>query len=136
MTRHTLVLALLVLAAAVPVTAQRQPDQGKRPDDLMKRKLEQAQKVLEGVATNNFDLIERGADELQVISKRAEWRVLQTPDYNRQSDEFRRHAAALTKAAREKNTDAAALAYVQMTMSCVNCHKYVREARIARAGGD
>ncbi len=79
----------------------------------------------------DFALIEKHADELIILSKKAEWAVLQTPEYNRQSDDFRRNADSLTKAAKEKNLDAAALTYVQLTMSCVNCHKHVRETRIA-----
>ena len=49
---------------------------------------------------------------------------------------FRRQANALTKAAQEKNLDAATLAYVRLTMSCVDCHKFVRGKIIANAAGD
>jgi hypothetical protein len=38
----------------------------------------------------------------------------------------------MVKMAKDKNLDGAALAYVQLTMSCVNCHKYVREIRMTR----
>ncbi len=34
---------------------------------------------------------------------------------------------ALVHASREKNLDGATLAYVQLTLSCVNCHKVVRD---------
>ena len=47
------------------------------------------------------------------------------------SVEFRRTADAITAAAKKKNLDGAALAYVDMTMKCVNCHKYVRGVRIS-----
>ena len=30
--------------------------------------------------------------------------------------------------AKAKNIDGATLAYVQLTVNCVNCHKYVRES--------
>ena len=41
----------------------------------------------------------------------------------------RRIADDLVKKATEKNLDGAALAYVEMTLTCVKCHKHVREAR-------
>ncbi len=102
------VLPLLVLAAAagllLSTTLSQTPKKGRNL--LMQQKLGHAQKVLEGVAIADFALIEKHADELIILSKKAEWAVL--------------------------NLDGAALAYVQLTMSCVNCHKHVRETRIAR----
>jgi cytochrome c556 len=58
-----------------------------------------------------------------------EWMVLQTPEYRERSNEFRRSVNAITEAARSKNLDAATLAYVDATMKCVACHKYVRKAQ-------
>jgi hypothetical protein len=101
-------------------------------DLIMRQKLEHAQKVLEGIAVKDFDLLEKNAVHLMILSKKAEWKVLTTPEYELRSDEFRRHADSLAKAAKDKNLDGAALAYVQMTMSCVNCHKHVRDERMAR----
>jgi cytochrome c556 len=122
-------VALLVLVTAVG----RTDDEPKRGRDLiMQQKLGSAQKVLEGLAIKDFNLIEKHADELGILSKRAEWLVLKTPEYTRHSDDFRRNAETMSRMAKEKNLDGAALAYVQLTMSCVNCHKYVREVRIAR----
>lgn len=33
-------------------------------------------------------------------------------------------------AAKKKNIDGAALAYMETTMKCVSCHKYVRAVRL------
>ena len=111
----------------------------KKPDPIMKQKLVHAQKIMEGIALGNFETIERNADELIIISHKAGWRVLQTPDYTRFSDEFRRNCENVAKGAKQKNIDAASLAYVQMTLTCVACHKHVREVRMAcmpEGGGD
>jgi hypothetical protein len=99
----------------------------------MKKKLEHAQKLLEGIAMRDFELIEKQADNLVLISKKAEFLALKTPDYTMYSEDFRRNAERAGRMAREKNVDGAALAYVQMTMNCVNCHKHVREVRMASA---
>jgi hypothetical protein len=96
---------------------------------LMKRKLENSQKVLEGLALNNFDKIGKHAEELIEISKQAEWKFIKTPEYELYSNEFRRSAEEMVKKAKQKNLDGATLAYVDMTFSCVRCHKYVRETR-------
>jgi hypothetical protein len=104
--------------------------------DLMHKKLKHAQKVLEGLAVNDFDMIAKHAQELMLLSKKAEWMVVKTPKYELRSNEFRRTAEDLIQNAKQKNIDAATLSYMDMTMSCVRCHKYVREIRRARLDED
>ena len=64
-----------------------------------------------------------------VISKSLEWKVLKTPRYELHSNQFRRTLEELTDKAKEKNLDGAALSYVELTLTCVKCHKHVREKR-------
>ncbi len=99
--------------------------------EIMKLKLDYAQSLLTGIATENYDLISLNADSLSRLSQAAAWRVRQTPQYELFSAEFRRHVEAVSKAAKDRNLDAASLAYVQMTLSCVQCHKYMRGAKTA-----
>jgi hypothetical protein len=126
--RFGLWISAAAIAAGAVVTAHLW---AQAPEPLMRQKLRHAQKVLEAAAMQDFPTLEQSAAELINISKRAEWGVFKTPEYVVQSDEFRRNAATLAKAARDKNTDGTALAYVQMTMNCFNCHKHVRDARMA-----
>ena len=109
-----------------------QAKEPRKVSELMQRKLTSSQKILEGLALNDFDKIRENADELIQVSKIAEWHVLKTPMYELHSNEFRRTAETLGTRAKEKNLDGAALAYVEMTLTCVRCHKYVREIRQAR----
>jgi hypothetical protein len=100
--------------------------------ELMQGKLKHSQKVLEGLALADYDEIAKNAEELISISKQAEWKVIKTPQYEMRSNEFRRTADELIKNAEAKNLDAAALSYVELTMTCVKCHKYVRGVRQVR----
>lgn len=102
------------------------PDSKATTKDAMKRKLEHAQKALEGITMEKFDSLEKNAAALVKLSQTEAWRTIETDEYRLFSEEFRRHAKALQNAAKKKNIDAASLAYVQMTLTCVNCHKYVR----------
>jgi hypothetical protein len=123
----------VVLAAAcllVPGEAQEQP--AVRPDavaDFMRAKLAHSQDVLEGLTLEDYDKIARGAQELALASQASSWQVLQTEDYARQSAEFRRSCDSLRNAAKAHNLDGAALAWMEVTMKCVQCHKYVRGQR-------
>jgi cytochrome c556 len=100
--------------------------------DFMRVKLSYSQKVLEGLTTEDFDLIAKNSQAMSLLSQATNWQVLQTAEYLQQSQDFRHTADALTEAARKKNLDGAALAYVELTMKCINCHKYVRGVRTAR----
>ena len=105
-----------------------------KADDVgpfMRAKLAHAQDVLAGLALEDFDAIARGAQELALASQAASWQVLQTPEYARQSAEFRRSCETLKKTAKEGNLDGAALAWMEVTMKCVQCHKYVRDEQDA-----
>jgi len=99
---------------------------------LMANKLKNSQRLLEGLALADFTKISRSAEELIQLSKTAEWMVLKTPRYELHSNEFRRAAETVLRKARAKNLDGAALAYFDMTMSCLRCHQYVREQRDVR----
>lgn len=132
---RTLIVAVLVVASTAALYSQGQEPPRER-NLIMQQKLLHAQKLLEGVAMANFPMLEKHAEEIIILSKRAEWRVLQTPEYARYSDELRRNAEAITRHAQKKNIDGATLAYLQMTLNCVECHKYVREVRITQNDGD
>jgi hypothetical protein len=136
MKRHWFLLSVVVgLALAVVLPGWSAPEKPKAPE-LMQKKLKHAQKLLEALANNDFPALAKNADELIQISKEAEWRAIKTPRYELFSDQFRSHAEELVKHAKDKNIDGVALAYVEMTLSCVKCHKYIREVRMASLDGD
>jgi hypothetical protein len=118
----------LALAAADSLAQTAAPPETDKVAVFMRAKLAHADHVLEGLAVADFELIERAAQELSLASLDSNWQVLQTEDYVRQSAEFRRSCDALKKAAQEKNLDGATLAWVDVTLKCVQCHKYVRDA--------
>lgn len=99
---------------------------------LMQKKLTYAQKVLEGIALADLDKVGDNAKELALLSKQVEFMVLKTPQYELHANNFRRALEDIQKGVNQKNLDAATLGYMDMTMSCVRCHKHVREVRIAR----
>ena len=133
-TKFLLLTVLLALAAGLSV-ALAQTKRNRAAKEFMRDKLELSQRVLEGLATEDYDLIIAKGTRLSAMSKEADWRVFENPDYDQQSVTFRRHVNSLVKAAKDKNLDAATLAYVRVTMSCVDCHKLVRGKLVASADG-
>jgi hypothetical protein len=125
------ILAVCTLVAGLPLVRgdSAEPDKLR---ELMQRKLQASQKVLEGIALNDFDKISKSAEDLLLISKATDWKVVRTPAYELYSNEFRRNVDNLVRMAREKNLDGAVLSYLDLTLNCVKCHKYVREIRMTR----
>jgi len=124
-------ILLPLLIALIAIGAQLKPLPPRLDTAaLMKSKLAAAQKVLEGIATEDYNEIARNAELLVGYSQAAGWMIQQSPDYQRFTLDFRRQATALARAARRKNVDGATVAYFQMTVSCVNCHKYIRDSRV------
>jgi cytochrome c556 len=123
--RITATLTILLMASAVGERAQGQD----RLAAFMQAKLTHAEKTLEGLAKADYDLIVKHSQAISLLCEDELWAVLETPEYRERSNEFRRNVNAITDAGRKKNLEAATLAYVNATMNCVTCHKYVRETR-------
>lgn len=99
---------------------------------LMRQKLEHAQKILEGTTSEDYELVLKHAAELRNLTGEKEWKVLPTVEYNQLSMEFLRAVDSLESAAKVKEQDGVDLAYLNLTMKCMYCHKYVRTTRAAR----
>jgi hypothetical protein len=126
----TIGLALLAMGATLLVARGQEPRPRTRAD-FMRLKLEYSKLVLEGLTLENYATIIKNAEALKRLSEAAEWEVPTIPnvgEYVTFTSEFQRLADELVKKAREKNMDGATLAYLRLTMNCVNCHKYVRQA--------
>jgi hypothetical protein len=132
MKKMLILSAVLALLMGGPTLGQ---DSAKQRKKLMIDKLKNAQLLLEGLALNDFDKVKKSAQELMIISKAVEWQVMKTPRYQLYSDAFRESVEKVIQKAKAKDIDGVALGYVDMTLTCVKCHQYVREVRDARLPG-
>ena len=53
--------------------------------------------------------------------------MLEAEEYIQRSTDFRRSLEKLTQAAKQKNLDGASLAYIDVTIKCLQCHEYIRK---------
>jgi hypothetical protein len=123
-------IAVLTLAVvALEATRAEQPTAKRTRAEFMRQKLGFSKDALEGLALEQFALIEKSGKALKRLSEAAEWEVGTIPnftDYVAMTTEFQRYADDLIKQAKQKNIDGATLAYLKLTTSCVQCHKFVR----------
>lgn len=97
------------------------------PETLMRQKLEHAQGLLSALSIGDFERMISNSKELQRISLEARWSQPHSPAYADLGEEFRSALERIVVAAEKQNIDAAALNYVQVVLTCVQCHKVVRE---------
>jgi hypothetical protein len=140
-----LVLTFVALAACAaaaagqeqqPTKVERQKADPKKVKELMRRKLENAQKILEAITMNDLDKIALHADDLIKVSKEAAWIVFKTPQYEMNSDDFRHSAEKLIRQSKAKDLESAKLTYLEITMTCFHCHRYVRDVGMVRFNPD
>ena len=128
--------ACLAVVAAAQSTPEEEPPRLPTSDIVafMRLKLNHAQKVLEGIALEDFTMIEKHSQRMSLLAQDENWMVMETPEYAHHSADFRRAADNITAMAREKNLDGATDGYIALTKNCVSCHKYTRGVRMAGLG--
>ena len=123
---RALTILTLVVMAGFEVPAQT-PDTGR----LMRLKLAHSQKILEAILTSDFALLENESAALAQATKLSAWSIFYSPEYNRQSGAFVRAVDDLRDAAMGKDLEGAASSYLSLTLTCFQCHRYIKNRRIA-----
>lgn len=121
--------AILAVAIAALWAVHASEAQTEGVGKIMRQKLELAQDILEGVTTEDYKKILESTAPLIALTHRADWKTIDRPEYLGFSMEFRRTIDQLADSARRQSNDGVAYAYVQMTMACVQCHRFVRDVK-------
>lgn len=105
------------------------PSAGKKVErqKFMAAKLSISQELLRGVVLSDFDALQKSATAMNVLTLAEEWRVSDSEEYRRMSEDLRRFSRQLLKAGGDKDIEAATLAYQRMTLCCVECHRASRK---------
>ncbi len=103
------------------------PNHNEQQSALMLAKLASSQKIVEGLVSNDFEQIRRGATELNRICDATEWSARNDQAYAHHRTELRRQAQKLSKLADERNLDGAAYTYMHSLTTCISCHEYCRD---------
>lgn len=96
--------------------------------DFMRTKLLITQNIFEGLTIGDFDLIDAGIEKVKSVTRAESWIAIDDDIYRHLTDDFTTTVERLEAAAKTKNIDAIALRYYEMSTSCIDCHKHVREA--------
>ncbi len=103
-----------------------------RPANWMKQKLEMSQNILAGLTKGDFKSVETNALQMNVVNFLEKEVAQDQPyykEYSRQLNAFETANRELLRQASAKNIEGATLAYMQLTISCVQCHRIIRDAK-------
>ncbi|MCB9922715.1 MAG: hypothetical protein H6822_11070 [Planctomycetaceae bacterium] len=110
------------------IAASRAEDETKEeePSIWMKQKLVYSQRILNGLATEDFELITENATAMKGLSRIEGFVRGKTEGYRTHLKTFEFATNELIRNSEQQNLDGATLAFTQLTISCVNCHKEIR----------
>ncbi len=112
--------------------AQAAPKKASPHKEFMREKLAASNQVLEGLLTEDYKLIEKGGSKFREMSDAAKWRVSTDMMYRSHSEDFQRNVDKLIETAEKaESIDRVALAWFDTTLSCIDCHRWVRTVLIA-----
>ena len=119
------VSALAPLAADKPKESDR--DEQKPASIWMRKKLQYAEKILEGLATADYEQLAENADAMSQFSRIEEFVRGRDETYRHHLQNFEHASRQLARQARAENIEGATLAYMELTLSCVKCHEHLRD---------
>lgn len=126
------VLSLVAAAGVVTACAEEQEEGQQQPTSFwMQKKLEYSQRVLNALPLEDFEEIRKNAAAMKRLSRIEGFvRRTDTEQYRTQLHVFEFANNELIRSADNKNIEGAALAFTQLTLSCVNCHKIIRQPAV------
>jgi hypothetical protein len=95
---------------------------------IMRLKLIPAKMILEGIALHDFKAVRKNTEQIRLLTLDASWMIVQTEAYRKQTADFERALKLLNRMCEEENIEGVTLAYMQVTMRCVECHRALRDA--------
>ncbi len=125
-----LVLTLMVFLLYRAAAAQDENAPAKTEKEgsvWMQHKAGLAHGIMTGLTKGDFEKIKQSATLMNVLSYFEGYSRSNHPDYRRQLSQFDAANRELIRMADAKNLEGATLAFNQLTVSCVYCHKRLRD---------
>jgi hypothetical protein len=132
--KHTLTVVAALAVSLSTLCSPGVDGQEKKSGDedkvsgWMKKKLEFSQNILSGLTKGDFEMVAKNAQAMDILTYLEKWSRADRPGYRQQVGYFDLANKELIKQAQARNVEGSVLAYNQLAISCVQCHKIVRDA--------
>ncbi|MGD9722944.1 MAG: hypothetical protein AB7O59_21220 [Pirellulales bacterium] len=121
--------ACAIVAIGISHASAAEPQRETGPSYWMKKKLEYSERLLSGLASGDFGEIGQSARSMRALSHLERFGHASFPGYRAQLKHFETANDSIVTAADKEDLDGAAEGFVKLTMSCVHCHKVVRDVQ-------
>ena len=132
----TLVLAFvlgipccLAQETAESAPAKKAHEQPNKFHFWMEVKLEESQNIFTAMTTADFEAIAKSADTLKTLNRVEGFVRRKNPKYRTQLKSFEFAVREIEHQAKRENIEGVVLGFNQLTLSCVNCHKQLRDIK-------
>lgn len=79
------------------------------------------------MAVGDLQAVQEKAEQMRLVSRIEGWVRNRKPGYREQFQAFEFANAEILRNAKANNLDGAAIGFQQLTISCVSCHKILRD---------
>ena len=98
----------------------------------MKKKLDYSQAILRGLATGDFEMIKTNGVQMRLLNRVEGFVRRRNPRYRMHVRAFENICEEIVEQANDENLPGVTLAFNQLTVNCVNCHRSLRESAAER----
>jgi len=127
-------LSLIALAGSCWMASLRaDPASRQVTQESMRRKLDFARGVLEGLTLDRLELVVTNAQALRDLTQTNAYTITGNPNYRAATTNFSRHVDRLIDSAKAGNLQRATEAYHDVTRGCIGCHKTFRPEQFRKA---
>lgn len=141
MQKNIVIAGLLVAATWAVAVAQVFDEQQVEPFPVEERpfsfwmdaKLSESQSIFAALAQGDFEEVSESVDVLKTVNKLEGFVRRKSPEYRTQLRAFEFAIDEMKTQAKKENLEGVVLGFHQMTLSCVNCHKQLRDSTDAAA---
>ncbi|MDG2222650.1 MAG: hypothetical protein P8L85_14825 [Rubripirellula sp.] len=113
--------------ATPPTTVKDEASDKDKPVSFwMEKKLEYSQTLLRGLATGDFEAIEKSGRQLSTLNRVEGFVRNRNNNYRSHLNTFQQVCDEIVRQAKKENLEGSTLAFNQLTVSCVNCHRSLR----------
>jgi hypothetical protein len=93
----------------------------------MKKKLDYSQALLAALAMGDFEAIKTNGNQMKLLNRVEGFVRRRNPTYKKQIRMFEESCQAIVDSAAEQDLSGATLAFNQLTVNCVQCHRTLRQ---------
>jgi hypothetical protein len=105
-----------------------EPTEDDGPSVWMRLKLQGSQDLLAALVRADFEAIRQSANRMNSFGRFERFVRGRNEEYDTQLRFFRNANQQIIRQANRENVEGAALGFMQLTASCVNCHKVIRDS--------